>query len=330
MTTRFTALLLAAGASLAAATSALAADYTIRFASALAPEMNHSRSMALFKKEVEEQSRGKVAVELFFGGALGGTKELLDQVKAGTLQMSVATTGFMTAYVPKLGVLNFPFLFKNREAAIGLLDGPFGQDIDKLVGAAGFKALGFEEVGWRNTVNRLRPINGVKDMAGMKIRLQPIRVHVDTYRLLGANPVAMDFKELYTALQQGVIDAMEANYQNIHDQRFHEVAGYLTELPLFYDVLGRWINKPYWDALPGDLKTVVLNASAKAVAYQRQVAEQEDADALQKMIKAGIKFNKLDAAQLEEFRKVTAPVYQKYESEFGKDLMDLVLKAARG
>src|SRR5262249_1340496 len=160
-----------------------------------------SRSMQLFKKDVEEQSRGKIAVELFFGGALGGTKELLDQVKAGTLQMSVATTGFMTAYVPKLGVLNFPFLFKSRDAAIQLLDGPFGQEIDRMVGEVGFKALGFEEVGWRNTVNRLRPINGLKDMAGMKIRLQPIKVHVDTYRLMGANPVAMGFKELYTALQ---------------------------------------------------------------------------------------------------------------------------------
>lgn len=329
MATRFIAALLATGM-VATSTTAMAADYTIRFASALAPEMNHSRSMELFKKEVEAESKGRVGVELFFGGSLGGTKELLDQVKAGTIQMSVATTGFMTAYAPKLGVLNFPFLFKSREAAIKLLDGPFGQEVDKLVGAVGFKALGFEEVGWRNTINRLRPIAGIKDMQGMKIRLQPIRVHVETYRLLGANPVAMDFKELYTALQQGVIDAMEANYQNVHDQRFYEVAGYLSELPLFYDVLGRWINKPYWDALPADMKAVVEKASAKAVAYQRDVAEKEDAEALQKMIKAGVKFNKVDPAQLEEFRKTTAPIYQKFESEFGKDLMDTVLKAARG
>ena len=320
---------LAIAAALPAAPS-LAADYTIRFASALAPEMNHSRSMELFKKEVEEQSRGKVAVEVFFGAALGGTKELLDQVKAGTIQMSVATTGFMTAYVPTLGVLNFPFLFKSRETAIALLDGPFGQEIDKMVGAVGFKALGFEEVGWRHTVNRLRPITSLKDMAGMKIRLQPIKVHVDTYRLMGANPVAMDFKELYTALQQGVIDAMEVNYQNIHDQRFYEVAGYLTELPLFYDVLGRWINKAYWDKLPADLQKVVLDASAKAVAFQRKVAATEDDEALQKMIKAGVKFNKVDPAQLDEFRKATQPVYEKYESEFGKELMGTVLKAARG
>lgn len=304
----------------------LAADYTIRFASALVPEMNHSRSMELFKKEVQEGSKGRIAVETFYSGALGGTKELLDQVKVGTIQMSVATTGFMTAYVPKLGVLNFPFLFKSREAAIGVLDGPFGQEIDKMVGEVGFKALGFEEVGWRHTINRQRPITSVKDMQGLKIRLQPIRVHVDTYKLMGANPVAMDFKELYTAMQQGVIDGMEVNYQNIYDSRFYEVTSYLTELPLFYDVLGRWINKAFWDNLPADLQKVVANASAKAVAFQRKVAKEEDDQALEKLQKAGMKFNRVSAAELDEFRRVTRPVYEKYEQDFGKELIERIVR----
>lgn len=304
----------------------LAADYTIRFASALVPEMNHSRSMELFKKEVQEGSKGRIAVETFYSGALGGTKELLDQVKVGTIQMSVATTGFMTAYVPKLGVLNFPFLFKSRESAIGVLDGPFGQEIDKMVGEVGFKALGFEEVGWRHTINRQRPITSVKDMQGLKIRLQPIKVHVDTYKLMGANPVAMDFKELYTAMQQGVIDGMEVNYQNIYDSRFYEVTSYLTELPLFYDVLGRWINKAFWDNLPADLQKVVANASAKAVAFQRKVAKEEDDQALEKLQKAGIKFNRVSAAELDEFRRVTRPVYEKYEQDFGKELIERIVR----
>src|SRR5688500_16775401 len=93
-------LLLAAGG---AGAPAAAEDFTLRFASALVPEMNHSRSMVVFKEEVEKNSGGRIKVELFFGGALGGTHELLDQVKTGTIQMSVATTGFMTNYVPQLG-----------------------------------------------------------------------------------------------------------------------------------------------------------------------------------------------------------------------------------
>jgi tripartite ATP-independent transporter DctP family solute receptor len=302
----------------------LAQDHTIRFASALVPEINHSRSMVLFKEEVEQNSDGRIAVELFFSGALGGTRELLDQVKTGTIQMSVATTGFMTNFVPKLGVLNLPFLYESREAALAVLDGPFGEEIDEMVGAVGFKALGFEEVGWRHSINRVRPIETVKDMEGLKIRLQPIKVHLDTYELMGAIPVAMDFKELYTALQQGVIDGLEVNYQNMHDQRFHEVSEYVTELPLFFDFLGRWMNRDFWDGLPADLQAVVEEASAKAVAFQRSLASQENEEAREKMIAAGVTYNRVSEAELARFREVTAPVYAKYEPEFGQELIESI------
>jgi len=281
--------------------------------------------MELFKEEVEKNSNGRISVETFYSGSLGGTKELLDQVKTGTIQMSLATTGFMTAYEPKLGVLNLPFLFSNSGAARAVMDSPFRDEIDAMVGASGFKALGFEEVGWRNVINRTRPVEKVADMQGLKIRLQPIKVHIETYRTLGANPVAMDFKELYTAMQQGIVDGMEVNYQNIYDSRFYEVTSYLTEIPIFYDVLGRWMNKAFWDSLPADLQTVVVEASDKAVAFQRSVAAEEDAAALQKLIDAGMKFNRLTDEQVAEFRTVTQPIYAQFEGDFGKELVDSIV-----
>jgi tripartite ATP-independent transporter DctP family solute receptor len=304
------------------ASSGLAQDYTIRFASALPPEMNHSRSMKLFKEEVEKQSKGRIKVELFFSGTLGGTAELLDQVKTGSIQMSIATTGFVSNFVPRLGVYNLPFLFKDTEAAQAVLDETFDPEFEDAVAKAGFKALGFEIVGWRNPLNKSRPIETVESMAGMKIRLQPVKVHLDTYTAIGANPVGMDFKELYTALQQGVIDAMEVNYQNMHDLRFYEVATYVTDLPMFIDFLGRWMNRDFWDKLPPDMQQVVLDASKNAVAFQREVAAREDAEALEKMLDIGVVFNKVRGERLAEFRKVTAPVYEKYAKEFGKDLVE--------
>jgi tripartite ATP-independent transporter DctP family solute receptor len=312
------------------ASHGIAQEYTIRFASALPPEMNHSRSMKLFKEEVERETQGKIKVELFFSGALGGTAELLDQVRTGTIQMSIATTGFVSNYVPRLGVFNLPFLFESTEAAQAVFDETFDREFESAVGDVGLKALGFEIVGWRNPINKLRPIEAVKDMAGMKIRLQPVKVHLETYTAIGANPVGMDFKELYTALQQGVIDAMEVNYQNMHDLHFHEVAHYVTDLPIFIDFLGRWMNRDFWNKLPPNYQQVITDASKKAVTFQRKVAAQEDGEALEKMFDAGVVFNRVRGERLEEFRKITAPVYEMHEDEFGKDLIELLRKKGQG
>ena len=101
--------------------------------------------------------------------------------------------------------------------------------------------------------------------------------------------------------------------------------GHLLEsVPLFFDFLGRWMNRDFWDGLPPDLQTVVDNASAKAVAFQRGLASQENADALQAMIEGGAKFNRVSEAELARFREVTAPVYAKYEPEFGKELIESI------
>lgn len=310
--------------------AAFAGEYVIRFASGLAAEMNHSRAMEQFKADAESKSNGRLKVEVFHSGKLGGTKEVLDQVKAGTIQMSLASTGFMTAYVPRLGVLNFPFLFKSREAALAVFDGPFGGEIDQWVGNVGFKSLGFEEIGWRVTINKVRPIARAEDFAGIKLRLQPIKVHLDTFRLLGANPVAMDWKELYTALQQGVIDGLEGNPAALYDTRFYEVTKYVSDVPFFYEVLGRWINKRFWDGLPPDLQAVLIEASKRAVAWQRKVAIEENEAAMGKLQKAGLAVNRVGGAQLDAFRSKVMPVYKQYEGEFGKELMERILKLGQG
>ncbi len=307
--------------------NAAPAEFTLRFAAALPPEQSDVKAMVLFKEAVEKRTNGRVRVDVFHSGQLGGTGQLLDQVKAGTLSMSIASTAFMTAYVPKLGVFSLPYIFGSREDALKVFDGPVGREMWARTEVAGFKNMGCDEIGWRITINNKRPIKEPDDFRGIKIRVQPGKAYLETFKLLGANPVAMDFSELYTALQQHVIDAMEANPATLYSGKFYEVTKYASTTNFNYEVLCRWMNKSAWDKLPSDLQKVVMQESLRSVDWQRAQSAKENADDLNLMTKAGMKRNDLTPQAVADFRHRLAPIYETFANDFGRDLINRIIKA---
>jgi tripartite ATP-independent transporter DctP family solute receptor len=243
--------------------------------------------------------------------------------------MSLASTAFMSNYHPKFGVFGFPYLFETREAAYRVFDEVMAQQMNEWAEDAGFVSLGYEEIGWRVTINNVRPVHKPADFKGIKIRVQPIKVHLTAMKAIGANPVPMDWKDLYTALQQGVIDGMEGNAAALLATRFQEVTKYLSETNFFFEVLGRWINRDFWYSLPEDIRKVVRETSLEAVAWQRSVNDQQNREAIGKMGDAGMKLNKISADQQEAFRTIFVSVYQQHESEYGKDLIQKIREAGR-
>jgi tripartite ATP-independent transporter DctP family solute receptor len=301
----------------------------IRFSGFNPPEASNSRARDYFKAELEKLTQGKVIVESFHSAVLGGAKEQVDMVKSGTLFMTEMGLAYFSGWAPALEVAQLPFLWKDSATAQKVMTGKLGNELLLQLDKAGFKGLGFWAIGYRNIVNNKRPIKEIGDFKGLKIRLQPSKVMMETFRLLGANPVPMDIKEVYSALQQGVIDGSENPNGYLLTQRTWEVTKYLTVSPIFFDYMICVANKERFNELPKEVQSDILRVMDKTTEHQWELARIEDKEAYEKLIKNGMIANKIDPTQLEAMKEVTRPVYKTRESSIGKDWIEKFAAAAR-
>jgi tripartite ATP-independent transporter DctP family solute receptor len=289
--------------------------------------LEHSSSVAIeqFKKDVEAATGGKLVVEVFPAMQLGGAQENVTQVRAGTIMMTWVGMAFLSRTVPELEAVSLPFMYPNREVAYKVMDGPIGTLIDQKMADKGFISLGFMELGPRQVTNSVRPIKTMADLKGLKIRLQPNETHLATFRALGANPIAMDIREVYSAMEQKVIDGHENPYALIIDSRFYEVQKYVSNTAHFFDFIAVVANRKKFEALSPEFQTAIKTAMAKAVASQRLAATKADATALAELQKKGMQFDAMPPSEREAMRKATAGVVDDIKKRVGPELVDRVL-----
>lgn len=287
----------------------------------------HSSSVAIeqFKKDVEAATGGKVVIETFPNMQLGGAQENVTQTRAGTIFGTWVGMAFLSRTVPELEAVSLPFLFPNREVAYKVMDGPIGDLIDKKLEDKGFIALGFMELGARQVTNSVRPIKTAADLKGLKIRLQPNETHLATFRALGANPQAMDIREVYSAMEQKVLDGHENPYNLIFDSRFFEVQKYVSNTAHFFDFIAVVANRKKFQALSPEHQKAIKTAMDKAVATQRVEAAKADAAALAELQKKGMQYDAMPPAEREVMRKATAGVVDEVKKRVGAELVDRVL-----
>ena len=287
----------------------------------------HSSSIAIeqFKKDVEAASKGTLQIEVFDNMQLGGAAENVSQTRSGTIHMTWVGMAFLSRTVPELEAVSLPFLFPSREVAYKVMDGPIGDLIDQKLEDKGFIALGFMELGARQVTNSVRPIKTAADLKGLKIRLQPNETHLATFRALGANPQAMDIREVYSAMEQKVLDGHENPYNLIFDSRFFEVQKYVSNTAHFFDFIAVVANRKKFQALSPEHQKAIKTAMDKAVATQRVEAAKADAAALAELQKKGMQYDAMPPAEREVMRKATAGVVDEVKKRVGGDLVDRVL-----
>jgi tripartite ATP-independent transporter DctP family solute receptor len=235
---------------------------------------------------------------------------------------------FVSRLVPEVEAVSLPFVFEGREQAMRVIDGPVGALIEEKLGAKGFTALGWMELGARHATNSKRPLKTLDDFKGLKLRMQPNQTHLATFRALGANPVAMDIKELYSALQQGVVDGQENPYPIIHANRYFEVQKYLSDTAHFFDFIILIANKQMLDGLTAEQKAAVREAAKVAVAEQRKAAADAEAATLADLKAKGMQLDPLPAKTRETLRKASAGVVDEVRKRIGADVVDKVLAEA--
>ena len=322
---RRTVSLLAAGFLSTFAVFPAQAQTTLRIVGNFAKEHPSSLAMQTFQSEAKRLSNGQLNVEIFDNMQLGGAKENVDGTRAGTVFATWVGMAFLSRTVPELEAVSLPFLFPSRETAFKVIDGPVGTMLDKKLADKGFISLGFMELGSRQVTNSKRPITTLDDFKGLKIRLQPNETHLATFRALGANAVAMDVKEIYSAMQQGVIDGQENPFINIQTSRYYEVQKFLTKSDHFFDFISVVANKRQMEGLKPELQAAVREAMKTAIAQQRSVAAKADAEALEDLKKRGMTYNELSPEVIGQLRKATSGIVDDLRKRLGNDIIDAVL-----
>ncbi|MCT4332756.1 TRAP transporter substrate-binding protein [Paracoccus sp. YLB-12] len=203
-----------------------------------------------------------------------------------------------------------------------------GDDLNDRLADEGFLPLGWMELGSRNVTNSVRPIGTVEDLKGLKIRLQPNETHISTFRALGANPVSMGIAEVYSALQQGVLDGQENPYSVIKSRNFNEVQKYVSDTNHFFDFIALVVNRDQFDALSEEQQQIVREAAADAVAWQRETARAEDEAAREALIAAGMEFTEITDEARAQMQEASVPVIEELRQRVDPALIDRVLEDA--
>jgi C4-dicarboxylate-binding protein DctP len=303
---------------------AYAADpIIIKFSHVVAPDTPKGKAAERFKQLAEKLTKGKVKVEIYPNSQLYKDREEIEALQSGAVQMlapSMAKFGPMGAR--QFELFDLPFLFPNQEALHRVMDGEVGNKLFAKLDAKGVTGLAFWDNGFKQMTSN-KPMHHVADFNGLKMRIQSSKVLAAQMKALGANPQVMAFSEVYTALQQGVVDGTENPVSNFYTQKMNEVQKYMTMSNHGYLGYAVIVNKAFWDGLPADVRAALTRAMKEATEYERDIAQKENDDALAKVIAAKTTtVDQLTPAERDEWKKVLLPVQKEFESVIGADLID--------
>lgn len=281
------------------------------------------KALLNMKDKIEEQTEGRISVEIYPNAELGGDEELCEQVATGSIQMALPSTSVITAYDEKIGVLDMPYLFNDAQAAFDALDGELGDQIDEWIADSGFVSLGYIYNGPRSTTNNKHPIYTPDDLSGLKMRVMNSPVFITMYETLGANATPMSFSELYTGLQQNVVDGQENPPTLIYASKFQEVQKYLTMDAHVHNFLPILTNKAWLDSLSEDDRAILEKCCEEFVTEQRETELKDNEDIVEKLEAEGMEVNYLTDEQYQAFVDKVQPMYDKYKAEWGEEIFDL-------
>lgn len=271
-----------------------------------------------FAELVAAKSGGKMKINVFAGGVLGGDAANVSALQGGTIEIVVLNSGILASQAKEFAVYDFPFLFANGQEADAVVDGPFGKAMHAKLNDKGIVGLAYWELGFRNITNSKRPLTKVEDIAGLKLRVIPNAINVDWVKALDANPTPLAFPEVYAALEQKAIDGQENPVSVILANKFAEVQKYLAITNHQYNPQSVIFSKKVWDTLSADEKKVLQDSAIEAGKYQRQVSREASASTIDALKKAGMQVSEFSPAEVAKLREKMKPVIAKHAAIVGE------------
>lgn len=298
--------------------------YTLRYGHDHMPDSPFQASAEQFKEIVEEKSEGRIKVEIYPAEQIGPGRQAIEALQLGSMEMINMPVAFFAGFDMKYSLVDMPFLFPNEDVLWKTLEGDIGTELLDLLVDQDMKGVAFYAEGWRQMTNNF-PIRTPADFKGKKIRGMNAPVILSQYKAWGANPVALDYSEVYNALQQGVVQGQENPLLSINDKKFYEVQDYLILSDHNYLSYVLFANNTWLESLPEDLREIVFETGVD-VAKDHRVRMDEANDGYLETIKAsGIEIIELTDEERAVFREASEPVYEEFRSQFG-DILDRTIE----
>ena len=286
-----------------------------------------SKSLKFIGERLEQQFGDRIDVKYVWNIMDFGyrAEDILWLVESGVLTLGYQSSSYLTDRVPELSFVDLPFLFAQRDTARAGVDGRLGQFIaDRIEQRVNYRILGWYENGFRHISNRLRTIRTPADMKGMRIRVLPSEVQARTFELLGAVPLRWDLTEAIAAIKAGTIDAQEIPFANTVTYHVHKFHNFHTVTNHFYISRPIFLHRTAFDAWPQDLREAMREAVTASVAFQRELAIEEDSEARQALADQGCEITELTGDEHAEFKRAVEPLWTDARKQFGKEIFELM------
>lgn len=306
----------------------------VRIGSIAPPKNGHTLSLMKIADEIREKTNGRIDMQVFPLGQLGNERSMCAQVQSGTLQMVSATTSVLQNFVPEVAVIDLPFMFPDIDTAHAVLDDPeVKAKLFSYFERKGLVGLGFSEDSTRQMWNSKRPVRKPEDFQGLKIRTMNSPMMLETFKAFGASPVGIPFPEVYSALQTGVADGVNASFVASTLMKFPEVCKYLTVSNFHMNSPINTANLDWWNSLSADDQKLLREEFAKATQINRAMNDQVAAHlppdgkmSIDDYLKAqNVNIVTLTADEREAFKKAVDPVWKDTRGKIGGEIIDFMV-----
>lgn len=282
-----------------------------------------SKGVQKFAEIVAAKSGGKLKIKEYPANQLGTEQQQQSALRGGTQEMQSPATTSLVGIVKDFGLIDFPFIVSTPRQADALLDGPLGAALLAKLPEKDLIGLGFWDLGFRNVTNSKRPITKGEDLSGIKIRVIPNPVYLETFKTFGANPVPLSFSELYTALETRTVDGQENPFSVILSNKFNEVQKFLSVTNHTYSTNIILVSKKFWDKLSPAEQKILQDAAIETRDYQRGISREQAQQAIGDLKAKGMQVNEVSPAELARMRQQTKPIADKFSAEYDPAIVKL-------
>lgn len=301
-------------------------QYTIKLAHGVSLTDPLHPTAEKFKELIEKHSAGRIKVDIYPQSQLGDEQELVQSLRSGSIELAIVYSGNAQASTPSIGAVMLPYMYTKSEEAWCGLDAVQDELNKRMVKEGGVRILGFYEKGFRVLTNSKRPIRKLEDMRGIKIRVTPSEIPLETFKAWGIEPIPMAWAEVFTGLQQKVIDGQENPYTTIPAFKFEEVQKYVTEIHYMLWTGPLLVSEKFFQALPDDLKAAMVKAGKESADWERQFNAGLTEEAIATIKKAGMIVSGAPEDEAEWQRRAEAIWPKFYAKAGGQEWAEWVIK----
>lgn len=300
---------------------------TIKAATIVAESFPYVDGLKLFKKTIEDKTAGDVEFQIFHSAQLGDERTINEGILAGSIQLGIGA-GAWAGFVPAYNVVELPFLLRDLKQMYALADGALGEGIARQAETKGYKVLAYYSAGEQHFQTRRTAIRTIADFKGLKMRVIQNKALVDGFRALGAVPAPLPYPEIYTALQQGTVDGTANDVLTVTSAKFYEVAKFFTFSSYVMEPRPVIMSKSYFDGLPGELQTLLVQTAKESAAAERKAFEDQSAAGVEEIKKRGMTV--LELSDREKWIELSRPVWAEFarSTPGAAELIEVIQKSA--